>query len=240
MKRLVVAALVASTIPMAAMAAKGGNGSTPNGKPFQHIQGQVADLQAQIDSLVGRVDSLESHAVAVDDAIAALQLETQDLQAQINSTNGDVSDLQADVDQNGILIAALEAQQTQLAQQLDMKQNVIDGLCPDGTAIKAVNDDGSVVCSDASGGLSDLDRVIAYNYNYNNYYYGYAQATCPSGFTLTGGGFYKGYYDTLYGSYPSGNTWYVSASYSYYYSSVTAYAICVRGTGNTNWQYVYY
>ncbi|MGF1768174.1 hypothetical protein L4D06_12470 [Enterovibrio makurazakiensis] len=235
MKRLVVAVLVGSIIPMAAMAAKGGNGSTPNGKPFQHIQGQVADLQSQIDSLVGRVDSLEGHAVAVDDAIATLQLETQDLQAQINSTNGDVSDLQSEVDQNGILIAALEAQQTQLAQQLDMKQNVIDGLCPDGTAIKAVNNDGSVVCSDASGGLDDLDRVIAYS---SNYYY--ANATCPSGFTLTGGGFSIGYYNQLRNSYPSGNTWHVYANYNYYYSNVYAYAVCVRGTGSTNWQYVYY
>ncbi|KKD61953.1 hypothetical protein RN22_03360 [Grimontia sp. AD028] len=248
MRQLAIAALIA-TLPIAVHAGNGkGNGETPNGQPFQHLQSQISDLQSQIDTLVGRVDSLEGHISAVEGAISTLQTQNSDLQTQINSTNDDVSDLQDQIDQNSLLIAALEAQQAQLEQSLEMKQNVIDGNCPDGSAIQAVNEDGSVVCATTggqtgtgfSGGIEDLDRVIAYGWGYS-----YAQATCPEGFSLTGGGFYNSnyyyYYNNVNASYPWHNTWYVSASnyYYYYYNYVYSYAMCVRGTGTINWQYVY-
>lgn len=183
------------------MAADNGNGSTPNGRPFQA-------LQDQIDSLIGDVTTLE-------EAIAAVESEIDDLEDAV----GD----------NGDLIAALQAEIVRINEELAQKQDFIDGKCEVGSSIRQINDDGSVVC-EFFDVASNISRVYV---KAKGQPAGYDQQTlarayCPTGYTLTGGG-YSNYGDT-YNSHPSntGAGWYAKGRTRYTYGSFYAYANCIK------------
>jgi len=84
-KNLRMAALLASICLFSTVAFAAGNGSTPNGKPFIEIAGQIVEVQND-------VNTLETAHQDLVDAVAALDL---DLQGQINAINADIAALQA-------------------------------------------------------------------------------------------------------------------------------------------------
>ena len=280
-------ALVISAL-MVNMAFAGRKGSNPNGKPFVEIEGEISTIQDQIDSITGKVASIEAKVVANEQAISNLQeqnlsLEAQvaanaddilsirnqiyslhekneDLEGQINDNAGNIQalqdqidsnsalivtleqslqllegDLQAQIDNNNTLITALEQEVSDINFLLAEKQNIVDGNCPPGQSIRQINEDGSVVCEVNDSGASGISITFVSQIGPvppNGY--GDVSVYCPSGFSISGGGFYK--YSGMdirsnrpQYSYSSGYNWTVvafnNAAYTQY---VYCYAQCIK------------
>lgn len=215
------------------------NTALPNGKPFQTIQASLDSLQSQIYDLVGVTESIEDRLDALEAAVLALQARDAELLVLIENNDGDIADLEAAVANNAALIAAMQTEINALTATVALKQNIIDGTCPSGEFMVAVNEDGSVVCrTDEIGTIGTISSYTAYNYMdlsmanpVGDSDYGSTYATCPSGYTLTGGGF-----DTdsdlvyVYSSLPSGSSWRVTALNNTPFSgqTVEVYAKCIK------------
>ena len=106
-----------------------GKGSTPNGKPFVELQGQIVEvegeissLQDQIDSIVAKVSTIEERVGANESAIASLQTQNLNLEtlllaygSDINTLSSEVTALQQANDELQILVNAGDASlQTQI------------------------------------------------------------------------------------------------------------------------------
>lgn len=143
-------------------------GSLPKGKPFQYLNSRIDSLQAQIDILIGRVNSLEDWQVKAQKALDKLQ---------------------RDVTKNATLIALLQGQIADINDILKTKQDIIDGECPANQYLYKVSPTDGLVCrSDlGSNGLAVLtvkntaDVAAAATVDVN--------ALCPTGSTPTGGSF---------------------------------------------------
>jgi len=109
----------------------GGNGGSPNGKPFVvineqivEVTGAISSLQDQVELLIGRVDSTEQRISASETAAYDLHTNNAAMQALIDANTlsidginlviadlqADIADLQADVAANIGDIADLQAQ----------------------------------------------------------------------------------------------------------------------------------
>lgn len=220
---LITASLTLGAISPALAASTTNKGSTPNGKPFQYVQTQVVSLQGQIDTLVGQVSSLEERMSASEQALVALKQEAASLQEQIYANDGDITQLQVQLANNTALIATLETQIANMHDLLALKQNVIDGTCPEGESIRQVNEDGSVACEVDDSGATGISAVTVYKYG------GVVQhmyTNCPTGYIVTGGG-----NSTTLGamsSYPQGNGWYVDTHPAYAARSLATYVRCIK------------
>jgi peptidoglycan hydrolase CwlO-like protein len=206
-------------------------GSTPNGKPFQYIQGQISALQdqitavetalqaqinniySQISTMQGQISdlqsatqSLESRVTANESAIAALQaavasLNTQlsAVQAQIASNTGDIQALQAQANNLQSLINAHQAQITSLQQSVasinQFLANMVNMNCQAGQAIQDIGPNGIISCTQVGQGTGQLSSITLFYYfslPYNSS--GHANLSCPSGYTLSGGGYQRDVY----------------------------------------------
>lgn len=130
MKRLLftVTLLAAVGLCLTTVARAAGKGANPNGKPFVELQGQiievegeVASLHDQMDSIVAKVETLEDRVGANEQAIADLTAASMTLQVQIDANADDITSLEAD-------IAALQAQNDDLQAQIEANSGNIDDL----------------------------------------------------------------------------------------------------------------
>lgn len=94
--------LIATSLSTGALTA--GNGSTPKGKPFVAINGQIVEvngaisnLQDQIDEIVVNVDTIEERVTANEDAVLLLQGINADLQLLIDNNISNIDDINTTV-----------------------------------------------------------------------------------------------------------------------------------------------
>lgn len=224
------------------------------------LQEQNDDLQSQIDDLVVDVEELAGDLTQeiLDRAAAIRDLQDQldehaaddeaalaDLSSQIDENRNELAVLlQAtgkNADDIAALLLAIEANQDDIDQleadlaildaELALKQNDIDGICPDGEAAVEVLDDGTLVCEEvASAEVSivtvsntpttsshnhptnhchvEVFGICFDNHSHNNFLTHWSSsttATCPAGSEVVGGGvdFLQ---DPLRASQPNGQT----------------------------------
>lgn len=252
-------------------------GDMPNGKPFQFLrsvdeeiqlqidamQKQINDLMIDVNSLTERVSmnekfigDLRADNIVIKDRLNELAAlaEAQGKQIDMNST--DIQALMQQLKANNAKIRTLQEQVEDINVALKSKQDILDGKCPDGYFLRAIDPDGSIVCGRdelGSTGLMQYIRVrsgiVGHKYIEcveefcipvigcictveRTVYPGILlTASCPSGTTVTGGGFdfWANRDVKLYISKPYGSTgWSVEANnYSDYDHAFTAYAVCV-------------
>jgi hypothetical protein len=193
-----------------------------NSDAIAALQAQSADLQAQIDanaddilSLQLQVNGLEAENAALQaqidelgDADGALQAQIDANFAMITTLNQTIADLginlQDQIDNNTALIGVMQGEIDAIEELLALKQNIVDGYCPDGSAIREILSDGSVVCEQVGGGgpgtvavtyTSKSGTALAGQFLHLN-------ASCPSGYTAIGGGYSFYYQVPVYRSQP--------------------------------------
>ena len=149
--------------------------------------GDVAMLQAEVDANQSMITSLQAAIVLVNANIITL---------------GD--SLQAQIDNNLNLIAALQVEVGQIQDGLLLKQNLVNGICPDGSAVVEVLPDGAVVCHAFGGGSGQLSGVSVLHHSPSIAPNAPASRVqgCPAGYNITSGG------------YATTGRWNVSRSYS--------------------------
>ena len=117
------------------------NTGLPNGKPFQTIANSFEAIETDIANLTSRVTSLEDRATTLEDAIRVLEEETASMQIQIDQNSHNIEELQIQVDYNTLLLGQLRDDITQINSVLEQKQNIIDGKCSEGSAIREVKEE---------------------------------------------------------------------------------------------------
>ncbi|TAL63625.1 MAG: shufflon system plasmid conjugative transfer pilus tip adhesin PilV [Burkholderiaceae bacterium] len=120
------------------------------------------------------------------------------------------------------------------------------GCSPDGLIARASDGSGLVQCQagrwNRFGGITSTTTVQAGPGCGNRYTGTVITATCPAGYTLTGGGYHLYSYSPIYGgspsssavgnapdgSWPQGNSWIVIAGGAEGYSCFTSHAVCAK------------
>ncbi len=223
------------------------------------LQDQIEDLQSQINDLVSDIEDLAGDLAAdilalaeaisdLEDALADHEADDivalEDLASQIDDNRNELAELLVatgdNADDIAALLLAIEANQDDIDQleidlaildvELALKQNDIDGICPDGEAAVEVLDDGTLVCEEvASAEVSvvtvfntpilsshnhpfnhcHLEIIICVDNHFHNsfqtHYSSSTTATCPPGSEVVGGGV-GSLNDPLIASQPSGET----------------------------------
>lgn len=176
------------------------------------LQGQIDNNTAAIAANETNIATLEADQSVLSGNLAALEAQDSDLQDQLDANAAAIaeneallestrSDLQGQIDQNAALIAALQTDITLIQAELDLKQNLINGICPNGTAVTRVMEDGTLVCGTVggSGGAAGVGQLETYlgvkAMAVNALQSAFITATCDyeAGYRATGGGFYKPY-----------------------------------------------
>jgi len=161
------------------------------------IQNEVVGLQDQNTYLQSLIATNSGDIVALQaevNANAALvtTLEQAVLLVQTNVINLGTS-LQAQIDNNATLISALQDEINSINDALLFKQNLVNGICPDGSAVTQIMPSGSIVCGDITGGGGTTDQLVTVR--------SFSEITalpgriansgtdCPAGYQVTGYGY---------------------------------------------------
>ena len=152
---------------------------------FSGISGEIESLKNENSALIEQISLVEQGLLSIEEIIAALKSQTTDLEEQIanNSeiaaelemqiasnatlivtlelyTESEIAGLEQRLMQNQELIAQLSEAQQSLQAQLELKQEVLDGSCPDDQRLVGINDQG-LVCETVSplGQVSVIQRT---------------------------------------------------------------------------------
>jgi len=199
------------------------------------LEGQISNINSQILDLQAQID-------ANGDADGVLQAQVGDLETQattlalaIDTLEGD---LRASIENNTDLINAMQDRIENIEYALTMKQNVINGLCSDGSSIRQVHPDGSVECEvddvgSVTAGISvtRTERVSNIDASRNLY----VRTYCYDGHTPVSAGFTKlasnieivqSYVNPVIQSYAFGHFFNANT----YQVQIVTYATCLRVT----------
>ncbi len=210
----------------------------------------IASLQAQSATLQAQIDGNATDLVSLNALIASLQSQTAALQAQIAANSGDIAAAETQIAVNNGLIASLQQTvaglttlESQVARNSDMiallqteiahienaiaqKQDIMNGVCPEGAFVQSVSN-GTLVCEYPPAAGSTISRVkvsqIGSPWYPNDLV---AQANCPAGYTVAGGGF-NTVGMTVENSRPNQNGWYASGKKLTGYNYLAVEANCI-------------
>jgi len=169
----------------------------PNGKPFVEVDGRlievegaVISLQDQVKTLIGDVSSLEESLAAHKTVLSQLLTDFDDLQNQVSTTDADLQDQITNIEG---LIGVVQDSIDELKNQLALKQNIINGTCPEGQAVVEITPEGGLVCQ-LSGGDAGLFNTITLTSTvtfYSRVYSYYVDLRCPGTHPMVIGGGYE-------------------------------------------------
>jgi uncharacterized phage infection (PIP) family protein YhgE len=146
------------------------------------LQAENADLQAQIDTNIGDIAALQAQINTNNGLISSLQQTLNELG----------TDLQDQINNNEALIALLQEEIEEINEVLALKQTILSGSCPAGSAIRQVNSDGSVVCEfdDTSGGTIGTLQIVQVLKFEEIFPLGaiHQHIDCPTGYVVLSGG----------------------------------------------------
>ena len=150
------------------------------------LQAENVILQAQVDANSGDIQTDQAQIAANSTQIASLQT------AIIALENGSIAadaNLQTLINNNLALITAMQGEIDLINSSLALKQNIIEGTCPDGEAVIAIGEN-SITCGEIDGGSSTISVSRTSTYtglspNQSKTLYAY----CPWPSRVTGGGF---------------------------------------------------
>jgi len=163
---------------MGASATLASNATNSKGySPFVEIQGNISNLEDQVNDFIGRADNVDQLILNIQTAIDMLIISSADLQEEV----GD----------NTELIEALENELASIEAALATKQNILNGVCPAGQFLVQINPDGSIVCQVAGGsGASPMKTIVTATSSTTKSGFDIV-ATCPAdGSIVVGGGTY--------------------------------------------------
>ncbi len=211
--------LVAIALSTMLYAAKGEQGSS-HGQPFLTLQGQIDKLVGDADTIEDRLDGLESATAKLEQDVKALYIGLEGVMEDYVFPNAEaigdnaeaILKLQDAIDGNSLLIEAMGNEIEWINEELAIKQNIIEGTCPPGQALVAVNtdeNDAVMICEAVSGSGGLQQTVIAKTASIGRYQVDSILATCPVGTVATGGGFKVGQEMSIYASRPQNNGWLV-------------------------------
>jgi TolA-binding protein len=139
--------------------------------------GDIVILQAEVDANAALITTLQSALLMLQDNIITLD-----------------TSLQGQIDNNQALIDYLTSEVVYIKDALDLKQDLVDGVCPDGAAIQQITPEGTVVCEDVGGISGQLHTVTAYGPSVTVWPMTWVEtrAYCPAGYIATGVGSFVG------------------------------------------------
>lgn len=149
-------------------------------------------LQAQIEANAGDVTTLQAQFAENSALMTTLQGAIVLVQTDLISLE---TGLQEQIDNNLNLITALQDEINIINEAIVLKQNLINGICPNGEAMVEVLADGSVVCDSFGGATSgQLRSVRTYipGVGVSGGSASTARAYCPSGYVATSAGIVNG------------------------------------------------
>ncbi|WP_019615456.1 hypothetical protein [Psychromonas ossibalaenae] len=156
---------------------------------IEMLEFENVTLKDDILANAGNLDLLEAQ-------VSANEAEILSLQSAVMLVNSDMisleQGLQGQIDNNSDLIALLEAETASINTLLLLKQNIINGSCPDGFAVSEIQEDGSLVCSNIGAGSGYYLHTVTVLKNSMNVKPGgtvKAGTKCHNGYDVTGGGF---------------------------------------------------
>ena len=152
------------------------------------LQQTNADLQTMIATNSDDITTLQGEVAANDAMIATLQSSILLVSNDLISLE---TSLQSQIEHNETLIVAIQDELDIINSELALKQNIINGTCPDGSAMQQILLDGSVICEGTGGTSGQLQTTTSYQHSY---YTSPGQttsvlATCPTGYVATSAGF---------------------------------------------------
>ena len=119
----------------------------------------------------------------------------------------DIDSIESQINNNATIIAALQNEINIINDKLVFKQNLVNGSCPDGSAIQQILTNGSVICEGVGGTSGQLQSVYAYNIQDANPNATVSiEADCPAIYTVTGAGFHGAYGWDILSSYTGSNS----------------------------------
>jgi hypothetical protein len=182
------------------------------------LQNQLTTTNEQISALLAQSGDHSSE-------IEALKLTAASLQNQIEINASGITGLQEQLNETKEILTGLQGQLTNFQNALQAKQDILDGKCPDGMALKEIRADGAIVCGMLGANGLEFHQVSQRlwldAWEANTQY-------CPQGFFATGGGFWEvaGHGDHVHVNRPYGsNGWQVGVRSDDY---VWTYVNCLR------------
>jgi hypothetical protein len=164
---LIVPSLLVSILPSTGFAAprvnRAASGSLPQGKPFQYLNSRIDALQAQINHLIGRVDSLEAWEGEAKIVLTQLQANTAANAAAIALLTGEIENIQT---------------------ILATKQDIISSQCPAGQYVSSISQS-TVICR-----VDSVQPAVYTVFTYKNIASKTTDiitAACPPASAVTGG-----------------------------------------------------
>ena len=145
------------------------------------VRGVKLDPRAQMENLIGIVESIEERAEAIDKALDKIDKRLDSLEKQLDDKHADKKEIERLIAVNEFMFSILLSEKETVADELNIKKSIAAGSCPTGTTLlSASNQNVSCISSSSAapeGGIALLSTTPS---GLSNFYVSYF-ATIPAG-----------------------------------------------------------